>query len=1045
MSKVDELASMLSSMSSGPKTSPYDTVAEVVMVEGDTAWVHIPGGVDETPAKLTMSVSEGDVVQLRVSGGRAWITGNASAPPTDDTEAFKAQDTANSAQKSADIAAEAAEQAVGYSEEARIASEEAKGIAESVRGIAEDAQESADQAKESATAANTAATGALNGLATVEDVVGTLNWIAEHGRYILTEDTEVKPEKIYYNKTTGPTGDNILTYPYLDTTNSPKTVNGVTFTDNGDRTVTVRGTTTHKDGGYFVCHDRWQTESEEFVLPNGDYWIDGNPIAGVDNDNYTTRINVGVTKNGGWQTLVYDYTDGAGVGFTISGDDFSTDQANIAVQLAVRGYGTSVDNVKFSPRIRAIGDIYTRVDNPTGDPSSHGWYELSVDEAVSNYVASHLSLTQEGLFLTMDNTGYKLKLTGDGAYIIDGQNNEVASYSDTAVIGSVLSRNVLIDSNAVSIRSGTNVLSMFGDKAIIGDIYKNRVEIASDSTEFYDADNQKICEFSLGRSQTKTITQVNEVEEYYTETVSKSLSYSISGSEIVARVRMRVLDYTYSPDLREKDIERTVTISDLNSDANVQFLFSETNQPANGFIRYLKNTNSVEVSFTGSKVNHTWGANNVDYIQPHVEQYIEVPNANDIPSGEYINVYINSRNTGNNLETISFERASYQTVIRTSLVVRYEQGSTGSDYIVVRCDYFTRPIITVRTVVARWPYLRNIELEYQTASSGTSYVTFGNRKDNELKGGMSFTSGEGLIASEEHQTAFGKYNDYSSDHAFVIGKGTGNNARSNAFSVGWNGDGAFDGGVSASGFETDVTASQGFRHIVDGNNQTILPIGFYVERLDTGVKGWFGVNASGEFLDLYSATNNYPVIRYDATNDLTTVRNVKSTQTNGAAFTHSVPSGSLAAFRAENSATNKSVELQVGSGGTNRGVYVPGKGWILYYNDEDVFVDGFNVTDKLRTAPQTNFINRSTISGSITVSANSYKEDTINGTKSGWYPIGIVGFNQSGTGTSWTNLVKNYISSASNGSVTAIFGFRNYSSSSVTITVDAHILWVKVG
>ena len=33
-------------------TSAYDSVAEVRRVEGDTAWVHIAGGVDETPVKL---------------------------------------------------------------------------------------------------------------------------------------------------------------------------------------------------------------------------------------------------------------------------------------------------------------------------------------------------------------------------------------------------------------------------------------------------------------------------------------------------------------------------------------------------------------------------------------------------------------------------------------------------------------------------------------------------------------------------------------------------------------------------------------------------------------------------------------------------------------------------------------------------------------------------------------------------------------------------------------------------------------------------------
>ena len=72
---------------SAPKTSSYDTPAEVVRVDGSTAWVHIPGGVAETPVRLTVDCKPGDTVQVRVGGGQAWLVGNETAPPTDDSEA----------------------------------------------------------------------------------------------------------------------------------------------------------------------------------------------------------------------------------------------------------------------------------------------------------------------------------------------------------------------------------------------------------------------------------------------------------------------------------------------------------------------------------------------------------------------------------------------------------------------------------------------------------------------------------------------------------------------------------------------------------------------------------------------------------------------------------------------------------------------------------------------------------------------------------------------------------------------------------------------
>lgn len=92
-------------------TSAYDSVAEVRRVEGDTAWVHIAGGVDETPVKLTIAAKAGDTVQVRVGGGRAWITGNASAPPTDDKTAKLAKLLASIAGNRAKTAQKIANQA----------------------------------------------------------------------------------------------------------------------------------------------------------------------------------------------------------------------------------------------------------------------------------------------------------------------------------------------------------------------------------------------------------------------------------------------------------------------------------------------------------------------------------------------------------------------------------------------------------------------------------------------------------------------------------------------------------------------------------------------------------------------------------------------------------------------------------------------------------------------------------------------------------------------------------------------------------------------
>lgn len=165
----------------------YDTQATVRRIENGIAYVHIPGGVDETPAKLTISAKAGDVVQVRVANGRAFLAGNASAPPTDNTEAIKALTQADIAAQAAGIARQRADEATLDAQRAHDAADAAQASADAAataagnaQQSADDAQTSADNAQTSAATANTAANNALSGLGMVESVVDVVNWFAEH-------------------------------------------------------------------------------------------------------------------------------------------------------------------------------------------------------------------------------------------------------------------------------------------------------------------------------------------------------------------------------------------------------------------------------------------------------------------------------------------------------------------------------------------------------------------------------------------------------------------------------------------------------------------------------------------------------------------------------------------------------------------------------------------------------------------------------------------------------------------------------------------------
>ena len=81
------------------KPKSYYTEAEVLRVDkgSKTAYVHIPGGVDQTPASLTIDAKKGDTVQVRVGEGKAFIVGNVTNPPSDNEVAEQAKQEASSA------------------------------------------------------------------------------------------------------------------------------------------------------------------------------------------------------------------------------------------------------------------------------------------------------------------------------------------------------------------------------------------------------------------------------------------------------------------------------------------------------------------------------------------------------------------------------------------------------------------------------------------------------------------------------------------------------------------------------------------------------------------------------------------------------------------------------------------------------------------------------------------------------------------------------------------------------------------------------------
>ena len=86
MNSQQELLDAINAITENKEKS-FDTPATVLRVDGDTVWVHIDGGADETPVRKTINCEQGQTVQVRISNGSAFLVGNESAPPTDDKTA----------------------------------------------------------------------------------------------------------------------------------------------------------------------------------------------------------------------------------------------------------------------------------------------------------------------------------------------------------------------------------------------------------------------------------------------------------------------------------------------------------------------------------------------------------------------------------------------------------------------------------------------------------------------------------------------------------------------------------------------------------------------------------------------------------------------------------------------------------------------------------------------------------------------------------------------------------------------------------------------
>lgn len=508
-------------------TSAYDTTAEVRRIEGNTAWVHIAGGVDETPVNLTIAAKAGDTVQVRVGGGRAWITGNETAPPTDDGMAMIANNTAVGAGKTAKQALEEANNAM---EEANAL---AASMAETVIRINSDIADLQDQVDGNIT------TWFYNYVPTTSNIPAS-EWISEG-----TEDVHLGD--LFYNTTTGyayrwmSDGTNYSWLRITDTDVTKALADAAAAQDTADSKRRVFYTTPTAP---YDLGDLWVQGSSGDILrcaqakaEGASYSVSDWVLASKYTDDTvanqaisnaaaaasaasaaqasaTAASTAASSAQSSANQALADAAAASQAASVADGKAVAAGNAASAAQSSANAAASSAAAAQASANnaneyaSRALGGLSTVqsvtetlnwitshgtmtltsdtvpdpshvyfIVDPQGDyvvggthysvvsepsPSEmSSYYELSIDESLNNYIAVHLSVTSEGLWLIPDAGGNKVLIatgsgttyTSAGTYIIGAGGTVLSSFrSDGTEIGRADQSHIEIDYHSLQLK-----------------------------------------------------------------------------------------------------------------------------------------------------------------------------------------------------------------------------------------------------------------------------------------------------------------------------------------------------------------------------------------------------------------------------------------------------------------------------------------------------------------------------------------------------------------------------------------------------------------
>lgn len=207
---------------------------------------------------------------------------------------------------------------------------------------------------------------------------------------------------------------NLISYPYHQNT---KTEYGVTFTNNGDGSVTVSTVNTGATAeATFICHNRLNTEANELRIKNGKYILSGCPQGGSAT---TYLLTTNRTYNGSSEAMGNEY--GSGKVITLNGDDYGADGVNLGISIVVKSGTIITTPITFKPMLRLASDTdstyqpYAKTNKQLTDDVSL----LDSKKTDTDMVAADFDATASytaGNYCVQDGKLYKFKNNHSGAW-----------------------------------------------------------------------------------------------------------------------------------------------------------------------------------------------------------------------------------------------------------------------------------------------------------------------------------------------------------------------------------------------------------------------------------------------------------------------------------------------------------------------------------------------------------------------------------------------------------------------------------------------------